>query len=165
MVYGLMILKLWLKIKWDFDFRFVGPLRGLSNNPFLETRRNSFFGFLVSYEIRNFSWTRNLGCEFEEAMTVKQPKNRVMKKKITWLAQLFSRGKCYLKKPQTWTHEKHADEDVGVLQKRVSWELVVVYHYRHKRSPYDQCCLLLICLNPEINLWLLCSEGSLYFHK
>lgn len=80
MVYGLMILKLWLKIKWDFDFRFVGPLRGLSNNPFLETRRNSFFGFLVSYEIRNFSWTRNLGCEFEEAMTVKQPKNRVMKK-------------------------------------------------------------------------------------
>lgn len=100
MVYGLMILKLWLKIKWDFDFRFVGPLRGLSNNPFLETRRNSFFGFLVSYEIRNFSWTRNLGCEFEEAMTVKQPKNRVMKKKSPDSPSYFPGGNVTSKNPK-----------------------------------------------------------------
>lgn len=32
-----------------------------------------------------------------------------------WLSFLPG-GKCLFKKPQTWTHEKHADEEVGVLQ-------------------------------------------------
>ncbi len=45
---------------------------------------------------------------------------------------MFQGEKCCFKNPQTWTHEKHADEEVGVLEKRVFSDAAVVCRHSMK---------------------------------
>lgn len=65
--------------------------------------------------------TVNVGCH-----DIFGPKKR----KETDMLSFDPGGKCHFEKPQTWTYEKHADEEVGVLQSFC--DVVVVRCHRMK---------------------------------